>query len=143
MEKVGTTVNLLINIVMGIVLGITGQILNGDFSIIAFAQNFVLSMGIGYLIGNYIPIMDIGKKFAYAIGCKSGVREYIASTLVVAVAMVILITFGCVFVQAGTSVFKVFSKTIGPFMLIGTIAIELSLFWIMRLAEFICKKNTL
>lgn len=141
MDNIKTLVNLLINIVMGIVLGITGQIVNGGFSIVAFAQSFVLSMGVGYLIGSYIPIMDIGIKFAHAIGCRKGVKEYIASTLVVAVAMVILITFCCVFVQTGTDVLKIFRKMIFPFMVVGIIAIELSLFWIMRLAEYIMSKK--
>ena len=135
MDNIKTLVNLLINIVMGIVLGITGQIVNGGFSIVAFAQSFVLSMG------SYIPIMDIGIKFAHAIGCRKGIKEYIASTLVVAVAMVILITFCCVFVQTGTDVLKIFRKMIFPFMVVGIIAIELSLFWIMRLAEYILSKK--
>lgn len=135
MEKVENFVNLLINIVMGIVLGITGQFLQGGFSALAFCQSFVLSMGIGYLIGNYIPIMKIGKIFAHMLGAKKGIAEYILSTFVVAVAMVILITFFCVFVQTGNAVFTVFCKMILPFLLVGIIAIELLLYWIMRFAE--------
>lgn len=134
MEKVASLVNLLINIVMGIVLGITGQLLQGGFSILAFCQSFVLSMGLGYLIGSYIPIMDIGKAFAHGLGAKKGLGEYVLSSLVVSLAMVVLITFFCIFVQAGPQVFVVFRKMIGPFLIVGTLAIELSLYWLMRFA---------
>lgn len=134
MEKAGRLVNLQINVVMGIVLGVTGQVLQGDFSILAFSQGFVLSMGIGYLIGSYIPVMDIGKSFAHLLGAKKGIAEYIVSSFVVSVIMINLITFFCMFVQAGEAVFVVFSKNIGPFLLIGTIAIEFSLHWLIRFA---------
>lgn len=134
MEKAASLVNLLINIVMGIVLGITGQLLQGGISLVAFCQSFILSMGVGYLIGSYIPVMDIGKSFAHLLGAKEGFGEYVLSSLVVSVAMVILITFFCMFVQAGSGVFAAFSKIIVPFLIVGTLAIELSLYWLMRFA---------
>lgn len=96
MKDVKATVNLLINIVMGVVLGVTGQVLNGQFSVLAFAQSFVLSM-------------------------------------------VILITFFCVFVQAGIAVISVFLHMIGPFLIVGVIAIEISSYWITKIAIEICK----
>lgn len=140
MEKVGGLVNLLINVVMGIVLGITGQILQGGFSFLAFCQSFILSMGVGYLIGSYIPVMDIGKAFAHLFGAKKRIPEYVLSSLAISLIMIVLITFFCVFVQAGPAVLNVFFKMIGPFLIVGTIAIELSLHWLMRLAEKIYSK---
>ena len=134
MEKAASLVNLLISIVMGIVLGVAGQLLQGSFSALAFCQSFILSMGVGYLIGSFIPIMDIGKSIAHWLGAKAGIAEYIISSFVVAVVMVILITFFCMFVQAGSEVFAVFGQIIGPFLIIGTLAIELSLHWLIRFA---------
>ena len=84
MKDVKATVNLLINIVMGVVLGITGQVLNGRFSLLALAQSFVLSMGVGYLIGTYLPIKEAGDKVAHLCGMKEGMGEYLISTLIVA-----------------------------------------------------------
>ena len=135
MERAGVLVNLLINVVMGVVLGVTGQLLQGGFSLLAFCQSFVLSMGVGYLIGSYIPVMAIGKSVAHALGAKKGIAEYVLSTLVIAVVMVVLITFCCMFVQAGPAVFTVFGKMIVPFLIVGSIAIELSLYWLMQFAE--------
>ncbi len=139
MKDVKATVNLLINIVMGVVLGITGQVLNGRFSLLALAQSFVLSMGVGYLIGTYLPIKEAGDKVAHLCGMKEGMGEYLISTLIVAASMVILITFFCVFVQAGTAVIPVFLHMIGPFLLVGVIAIEISSYWITKIAIQICK----
>lgn len=134
MEKTASLVNLLINIVMGIALGITGQVLQGGFSVLAFCQGFVLSMGVGYLIGSYIPVMDIGKSFAHLLGVRNGLGEYILSSLVVSVLMINLITLVCMFVQAGPDVFVMFSKMIIPFLIVGTVSIELSLYWLTRFA---------
>ena len=135
MEKTASLVNLLINIVMGIALGVTGQVLQGGFSILAFCQGFVLSMGVGYLIGSYIPVMDIGKSFSHLLGAKDGLGEYVLSSLVVSVLMVNLITLVCMFVQAGSDVFAVFAKMIVPFLIVGTVSIELSLYWLTRFAR--------
>lgn len=128
-------VNLLMNLVMGLVLGITGQVLNGAFSLLSFAQGFVLSMGVGYLIGTYIPIMDTGNALAHKLGLKKGLGEYLVSTLAVSVCMVILITFFCMFVQTGAAVFQVFARMIVPFLAVGIIAIELSLYWLKKFAS--------
>lgn len=139
MKDIKATVNLLINIVMGVVLGVTGQVINGQFSLLTFAQSFVLSMGVGYLIGTYVPIKEVGDKVAHICGIKKGMGEYLISTLIVAVSMVILITFFCVFVQAGTAVLPIFLHMIVPFLIVGVIAIEISSYWITKIAITICK----
>ena len=44
--RFGNLINLFMNIAVGIALGITGQIINGAFSIMGFLQGLVLSIAI-------------------------------------------------------------------------------------------------
>ncbi len=134
--KFGLYVNLLLNIVMGIALGLTGQFLGGGFTLIGFLQGFIISMGIGFLIGAWIPVMHIGKGFASMLGCpKDSLLEYLVSSLCIAVMMICLITVCCVFAQAGAMFLPVFRKLILPFLLVGTIVIEASLWLIIKIVQ--------
>lgn len=138
MDRVPSTVNLLMNVVMGIVLGVTGQLAMGGFSFPAFCQSFVLSMGVGYLLGTYIPVMKIGERLADLVGAKQGLMRYLVSTLAVAVIMILTITLFCMFVQTGRDVFLIYKKIIGLFLMVGIVAIEATLWLLKRIAIKLC-----
>lgn len=110
-------VNLLMNLVVGTTLGITGQIVMGSVSILGFLQSLVLSVAIGFFVGTWIPLNQIGKKCSVVLGVK-GAGEYIISCVSMAVIMVTLICLGCSFVQAGTAFLFVFMKLYVPFIVV-------------------------
>jgi len=131
--KIGNTINLLLNVVMGVVLGITGQTLMGQYSLIGFLQTFCMTMGVGYLLGSFVPVMKIGSAFADLCHAQRGLPRYLLSTLAISVVMVHLVTAFSVFIQAGTAAPAVFVQMILPFLLVGILAIEATLWMIQRI----------
>lgn len=79
-HKIEQTINLLLNVVMGIVLGISGQVMQGICAPLSFIQTFCLTMGVGFLLGTYIPAEKIGQTFASLFGLKKGIGNYLVST---------------------------------------------------------------
>lgn len=116
--RFGNLMNLFMNIAVGIALGITGQIINGAFSIMGFLQGLVLSIAIGFFIGTWIPLNAVSKKCAGFLKIKEGIGEYVVSCVVMAVIMVTLICLGCTFVQAGAMFLFVFMKLFLPFVIV-------------------------
>ena len=123
----------MLNVVMGIVLGVTGQLLMGGFSLLSFFQTFCMTMGIGYLIGSYVPVMRIGSAFAGFCRAPEGILHYLVSTLAISVTMICLITAVSVFIQAGAAAPMVFCQMILPFLGVGILAIECTLGLIQRI----------
>lgn len=71
MDKEARTVvfvNLFMGVIMGTALSITGQVLEGKWSLLSVMQKFVMSFSVGYLFGSLFPCMKIGKKLAHAVG---------------------------------------------------------------------------
>jgi len=116
--RFGNLINLFINIAVGITLGVTGQVVNGGFSVMGFLQGLVLSIAIGFFVGTWIPLNTIGKKCAGFLGIKAGIGDYVVSCVVTSIIMVTLICLGCTFVQAGSVFLFVFMKLFLPFVLV-------------------------
>lgn len=116
--RFGNLINLFINIAVGITLGVTGQVVNGGFSVMGFLQGLVLSIAIGFFVGTWIPLNTIGKKCAGFLGIKAGIGDYVVSCVVTSIIMVTLICLGCTFVQAGSMFLFVFMKLFLPFVLV-------------------------
>lgn len=52
-EKYGSIVNLVMNITIGTVLSVVGLSLSGKITGVALLQNILISMGIGYILGQH------------------------------------------------------------------------------------------
>ena len=127
------TINLLFNVVMGIVLGISGQVMQGICAPLSFIQTFCLTMGVGFLLGTYIPAEKIGQTFASLFGLKKGIGNYFVSTLAISFVMINFVSLTSIFIQAGTMALTVYQMMILPFLTVGIIAIEASFWLIQRL----------
>lgn len=132
--KIGQTVNLLLNLVMSVVLDIAGQVVMGQYSVLAFFQTFCLTMGVGFLLGSYIPVIQIGNGFAGIFGLKNGVLYYMISTFAISVTMITCTCAISIFIQAGAAFMDVFKALFPIFLPVGTAFVELSLFWIQKFA---------
>ena len=133
--KTAAMINLFMGVVMGIALSITGQILNGEYSLLPLIQKFIMSLLVGYLIGSLLPAMKIGKRVAHTIGCKDGIMEYLVSTFVLSVLMIGSITVCMVFIDAGAQTPAVLKTLLPTFLAVGVPLVELTNGSIVRLAR--------
>lgn len=138
MDKEARTVvfvNLLMGVIMGTALSITGQVLEGEWSLLSAMQKFVMSFSVGYLFGSLFPCMKIGKKLAHAVGCRDGMKEYLVSTFVMSVLMIGSITVCMTFISAGVQMLSVLKALLPPFLAVGVPLMELTSGSIVRLAQ--------
>jgi len=133
-KRFGALINLMINIIVGCVLTAFALLSSQTLSLVVFLQNVTISICAGYLIGDWLPVMDIGQSVARATGFEKGLLNYLVSTLVLSITMIVIISFFCTFVQAGSAVFIAWINALPKLLLVGTIAIELTLWFIVKVA---------
>lgn len=90
-------------------------------------------MGVGFLLGTYIPTEKIGQTFASLFNIKKGIGNYLISTFAISFVMINIVSATSIFIQAGTMFFVVYSKMILSFLVVGIIAIEVTFEFIQKL----------
>ena len=93
-EKYGSIVNLVMNITIGTVLSVVGLSLSGKITGVALLQNILISMGIGYILGDWIPVYVMGLTLATKMGIKNRLLHHMVSILVLCIIFVTLASFG-------------------------------------------------
>ena len=124
-ERFGNIMNFLMNVVMGISLTVTGGLLSNTLTLVSFLSGFVTSMGIGYLIGDFLPAKEWGDKLADAMGLKSALLHHLVSILILTVVMISIISFLCQFTSLGTMVFQIWPTMILKLIGVGYIVLAL------------------
>ena len=81
--------NLMMNVFIGLVLGLTFLFVANDVSTtstqelaIGFLQAFVLSVCVGYAMGDIIPTLGIAQKVCDALGLQSGFMRHLVTSLI-------------------------------------------------------------
>ncbi len=112
----GKIINFLINVFLGIVLVLVGLLLSGNLTPLMFAQSFIVSMGVGYLICDFIPAPMWGQKLVAALGIKNALLGHLISSAVGAVVLITCISFFCQFVAVGDLLFVVWPHAL-PYLI--------------------------
>lgn len=134
----GKIINFTINIFLGIVLVLVGLSLSGNLKPLMFIQSFVVSMGVGYLICDFIPAPIWGQKLVKALNIKNKIAGHLLSSAVGAIILITCISFFCQFVAVGNLLFIVWPKALPYLLLSGYVVIVL----FMPLCEKIAKVLT-
>lgn len=121
----GKIINFSINIFLGIVLVLVGLLLSGNLEPLTFFQSFIVSMGVGYLICDFIPAPAWGKKLTAYLGIQNKVMAHLLSSAVGALVLITCISFFCQFVAVGNLLFVVWPKALPYLLLSGYIVIVL------------------
>lgn len=98
--------NLMMNVFIGIVLGMTFLFVTNDVAMtpaatlaISFAQAFVLSVCVGYAMGDIIPTLGIAQKVCDALGLQSGFMRHLVTSLILSLVNVTVILCLCMFIN--------------------------------------------
>ena len=133
-QKFQSIFKLLLNLFIGTGLTLYMQLSTNSFGFMAFVQELIVSIGIGYTIGDWIPVRAIGQGFANLLKCKKGIANYLVSTFAISVVMVSVIGFFICLIKGGTAVFFLWISIIPGLLPVGIIVIELALAPCMKLA---------
>lgn len=104
---------LLMNIFIGLVLGCVFLFLSHDVTSMAmdeiartFCQSLVMSIPVGYAVGDFLPTMAWGQKLAAALHATGRLASHLVVSLTLAVVNVTVILTACMFIVmlASTSV---------------------------------------
>lgn len=136
-ERFGTIMSLGMNAVLGVVLtSVALKLLNALIPLV-FIQNFILSLAIGFLVGELIPAPALGEKLADALGCKGKFMRHLISTIVISLLMVTIISFLCQFISFGNKMMPIWLKCIPYLLGFGTVAIFIALPIVLKIALFL------
>lgn len=98
--------NLMMNVFIGIVLGLTFLFVTNDVAstppldlAMSFVQAFVLSVCVGYAMGDMIPTLNIANKLCAKLGLKQGLVSHLLTSLVLDVVNVSVILCFCMFIN--------------------------------------------
>lgn len=98
--------NLMMNIFIGIVLGVTFLFVTNNVAMtpaatlaISFVQAFVLSVCVGYAMGDIIPTLGLAQRICGALGLKSGLLRHLVTCAVLDVVNVSIILCLCMFIN--------------------------------------------
>ena len=98
--------NLMMNVFIGLVLGLTFLFVANDVSTtstqelaIGFLQAFVLSVCVGYAMGDIIPTLGIAQKVCDALGLQSGFMRHLVTSLILSLVNVTVILCLCMFIN--------------------------------------------
>ena len=98
--------NLMMNVFIGIVLGMTFLFVTNDVAMtpaatlaISFAQAFVLSVCVGYAMGDIVPTLGLAQRICGALGLKSGLLRHLVTCAVLDVVNVSIILCLCMFIN--------------------------------------------
>lgn len=100
--KQGRFMNIVMNLLLGSVIGALALVILNNFSLLVFIQNVIAGFFVGYTIGDLVPSLPMGMKFANKLGLKQdSFVGYLCSTAVLALIMVTTISFFSMFVGMG------------------------------------------
>ncbi|PJI09169.1 MULTISPECIES: hypothetical protein [Clostridium] len=136
-ERFGTIMNLGMNAILGVVLTSVALTLLNALIPLVFIQNFILSLAIGFFVGDLIPAPALGEKLADALGCKGKFMRHLISTIVISLLMVTIISFLCQFISFGTKMMPIWLKCMPYLLGFGTAAIFIALPIVLRIALFL------
>ena len=126
-EKYGSIVNLVMNITIGTVLSVVGLSLSGKITGVALLQNILISMGIGYILGDWIPVYVMGLTLATKMGIKNRLLHHMVSILVLCIIFVTLASFVCMFVAFGTAMIPVWLACLPFYLSCGYITLLIAM----------------
>ena len=92
-------VNFLMNIFIGITLNVVGNILSGHpiVPFLSFMQSMVVSIGIGFTIGELLPAIPWGHAIAAKLHVTDGLPHHILATAISAIFLIGCISLCIVF----------------------------------------------
>lgn len=128
-------INFFINIFLGVVVVAVGLILSGNLTPMMFAQSFVVSMGVGYLICDLIPAPMWGQKLVAKLGIRNKVAGHLLSSAVGAVVLITCISFFCQFVAVGELLFVVWPHALPYLIASGYVVIVVFMPVSQKMAE--------
>ncbi|MGM0216714.1 hypothetical protein [Enterococcus sp. AZ109] len=114
----GKIVNFLINFFLGVTLVTVGLLLSEHLTFLNFIQSFVVSMGVGYLICDFIPAPQWGQKLAQTLNIENKIIYHLVSTAVGGLVLITCISFFCQFIAVGNLLFVVWPKAL-PYLLLS------------------------
>lgn len=141
--------NLFMNLFMGLVLGIVLLFLINDVSTMnaqstarTYVQSLIMSVFVGYALGDFIPALDIGRQCAGRLHMKRGWSKHLVMSFIVAVINVTLILCICMIIvlfrEGGIdAVAMMIVQTWLPAVLAGFVAISVFLPLAMKMAAAI------
>ncbi len=133
-ERFGPVINLCMNIVVGALLGYLALSMSGGFNGLAFVQSLLISMGVGYLLGDWLPAYAIGQKLADKLKIKNGILRHAVATLVLCAIFVTLVSFVCMFIAFGPSMFPIWTSVLPVYWGVGYIALLIAMPISMKIA---------
>ena len=110
MRKFGLIMNLSMNTVLGFIMTTVALLGQHNFTLENLLTGAVVSLGIGYLVSDVVPAIPFSEKVTANI--QNPIIKHLASTAIVAVCFITLISFGNTFVATGFNVFKVWPQTL-------------------------------
>lgn len=140
-ERFGTIMNLGMNTVLGVVLTSVALTLLNVLTPLAFIQNFILSLAMGFLVGDLMPAPVWGEKLADALGCKGKFMRHLIVTIVISLLMVTVISLLCQFISFGTKMMPIWLKCIPYLLGFGSVAIFIALPIVLKIAIFLTSGN--
>lgn len=139
----GKIINFSINVFLGIVLVLVGLVLSDNLTMLTFVQSFIVSMGVGYLICDFIPAPVWGKKLVQTLGIKNVLVSHCISSAVGALILITCISFLCQFIAVGNLLFVVWSKALPYLLLSGYLVIVLCMPLCEKLAAALTKQTNM
>ena len=98
--------NLMMNVFIGIVLGATFLVVTNDLSstplsqlVANFLQAFVLSVCVGYALGDILPSMSLAQAACAKLNLKSGIASHLLMSLILDLINVSCILWVCMFIN--------------------------------------------
>lgn len=133
-ERFGAIINLFMNIIVGIILAFTALKLMNALSPMAFIQSFIMSLAVGYFVGDLLPAVEWGNKLADVVAGKNAFMRHLVSSVVLGFCLVIAISLICQFISFGTKMLPIWLLCIPYFLVFGTLAIFIFVPIITKLA---------
>lgn len=115
----GRIVNLLINIFLGVAMVLTGLLLGGGLQPMPFVQNLLVSVGVGYLLCDFIPAPRWAAGLVKRLRIKNTLAAHLLSSAVSGAVFITCISFTCQFIAFGGAVFSVWPYTLPYLLLVG------------------------
>lgn len=140
--------SLFMNIFIGIVLGCVFLFLSHDVSAMqaseiarTFIQSLVMSIPVGYAVGDFLPAMEWGQKLAKRLHATSGVAMHLVISLTLAFVNVTVILTLCMFIAllASMNALDVLA-VIGTLWLPAVLAGFAAIFALLPVAQKIASK---
>ncbi len=130
-------VNFLMNIFIGITLNVVGNILSGHpiVPFLSFMQSMVVSIGIGFTIGELLPAIPWGHAIAAKLHVTDGLPHHILATAISAIFLIGCISLCIVFSQAGSAIFVVWPMLFPAFYVAGAIVMIFTIPLSIKIAE--------